>query len=79
MGAQRYPAPAAPAALDLVDVATGRLDCFWELTLAVGRWPRRDAGREAGGVVTTLDGRTTYCARRRVAGNPVLHPGYWIS
>jgi myo-inositol-1(or 4)-monophosphatase len=48
---------AGSAALDLADVAAGRLDAFWELSLAP--WDVA-AGvllvREAGGVVTTLDG-----------------------
>jgi myo-inositol-1(or 4)-monophosphatase len=46
------------AALDLVDVAIGRFDAFWELMLAP--WDMA-AGivlvREAGGVVTNLEGR----------------------
>ncbi len=46
------------AALDLVDVALGRFDAFWELRLAP--WDMA-AGivlvREAGGVVTDLEGR----------------------
>src|SRR5207247_8516101 len=48
---------AGSAALDLADVAAGRLDAFWELTLAP--WDVA-AGvvliREAGGIVTTLEG-----------------------
>jgi myo-inositol-1(or 4)-monophosphatase len=66
---------AGAAALDLVDVAAGRLDCFWELTLAP--WDVA-AGvvliREAGGVVTTLDGADDVLRHGSlVAGNPVLH------
>ena len=48
---------AGAAALDLCDVACGRFEAFWELTLAP--WDIA-AGmlivREAGGVVTTVDG-----------------------
>src|SRR5512144_1718997 len=48
---------AGSAALDLADVAAGRFDAFWELHLAP--WDVA-AGvvliREAGGVVTTLEG-----------------------
>ena len=66
---------AGSAALDLVDVAAGRLDAFWELTLAA--WDVA-AGvvliREAGGVVTTLDGSPDVLRGEPiVAGNPALH------
>ena len=69
---------AGSAALDLADVAAGRLDAFWELTLAP--WDVA-AGivliREAGGVVTTLAGAADDAEILRggsiVAGNPVLH------
>jgi myo-inositol-1(or 4)-monophosphatase len=66
---------AGAAALDLVDVAAGRLDAFWELTLAA--WDVA-AGvvliREAGGVITTLDGSPDVLAGAPiVAGNPMLH------
>jgi len=66
---------AGAAALDLADVAAGRLDCFWELTLAP--WDVA-AGvvlvREAGGVVTTLDGSPEVLQHGSVvAGNPALH------
>jgi myo-inositol-1(or 4)-monophosphatase len=66
---------AGAAALDLADVACGRYDAFWELRLSP--WDLA-AGvlliREAGGIVTTLDGApcpiaVTSC----VAGNPVMH------
>jgi myo-inositol-1(or 4)-monophosphatase len=69
---------AGSAALDLADVAAGRLDAFWELTLAP--WDVA-AGivlvREAGGVVTTLAGAADDAEILRggsiVAGNPVLY------
>jgi myo-inositol-1(or 4)-monophosphatase len=75
MGATSGIRRAGAAALDLVDVATGRLDCFWELTLAP--WDVA-AGvvlvREAGGTVTTLDGSSDVVQHGSiVAGNPVLH------
>lgn len=63
------------AALDLADVAAGRFDAFWELELAP--WDVA-AGvlliREAGGVVTTLDGNPDVIRTGAVvAGNPSLH------
>ena len=75
MGATSGIRRAGAAALDLVDVAAGRLDCFWELTLAP--WDVA-AGvvlvREAGGVVTTLDDSTDVLQHGSVvAGNPLLH------
>lgn len=66
---------AGSAALDLADVACGRFDAFWELMLAP--W---DVGaglllvREAGGVVTDLDGRAAELAHGPiVAGSPAMH------
>jgi myo-inositol-1(or 4)-monophosphatase len=66
---------AGAAALDLLDVASGRFDAFWELMLAP--WDTA-AGmllvREAGGVVTTLEGRDLGVEHSGVvAGNPQLH------
>jgi myo-inositol-1(or 4)-monophosphatase len=66
---------AGSAALDLADVAAGRLDAFWELSLAP--WDVA-AGvvliREAGGVVTTLAGDPDVLRGGGiVAGNPALH------
>ncbi|HQR18768.1 MAG TPA: inositol monophosphatase family protein [Gemmatimonadales bacterium] len=63
------------ASLDLVDVAAGRFDGFWELMLAP--WDIA-AGmllvREAGGVVTDLAGRTVGPEHTGiVAGNPAIH------
>ena len=63
------------AALDLADVALGRLDGFWELALAP--WDIA-AGlllvREAGGVVTDLEGRDIGVEHSAVvAGNPAIH------
>ena len=65
---------AGSAALDLCDVACGRFDAFWELRLAP--WDVA-AGilmiREAGGVVTDLEGKPAPVASGPiVAGNPVL-------
>ncbi len=63
------------AALDLVDVARGRLDAFWELSLAP--W---DVGaglliiREAGGVATDRAGKDALVAHGPiVAGNSNMH------
>jgi myo-inositol-1(or 4)-monophosphatase len=66
---------AGSAALDLADVACGRFDAFWELTLAP--WDVA-AGillvREAGGVVTDASGaRATVSHTSIVAGNPPMH------
>ena len=66
---------AGAAALDLADVACGRYDAFWELRLSP--WDLA-AGillvREAGGVVTTLDGGECPVAETSlVAGNPTMH------
>jgi myo-inositol-1(or 4)-monophosphatase len=75
MGATSGIRRAGSAALDLVDVAAGRLDCFWELTLAP--WDVA-AGvvlvREAGGAVTTLEGSPDVLHHGSVvAGNRALH------
>jgi len=66
---------AGAAAIDLADVAAGRLDGFWELVLAP--WDVA-AGilliREAGGVVTDMSGRPAGVAHGGViAGNPRIH------
>ena len=66
---------AGSAALDLADVAAGRFDAFWELSLAP--WDVA-AGvvliREAGGIVTTLEGQADVLGHGSVvAGNPTLH------
>jgi len=66
---------AGAAALDLVDVAAGRLDAFWEPSLAP--WDVA-AGvvlvREAGGVVTTLQGEEDVLRHGSVvAGNAAMH------
>ncbi|MEP6590364.1 MAG: inositol monophosphatase family protein [Gemmatimonadota bacterium] len=66
---------AGAAALDLVDVAAGRFEAFWELVLAP--WDKA-AGivliREAGGVVTDLAGNPAAAVHGPiVAGNPAMH------
>ncbi len=66
---------AGSAALDLVDVALGRFDAFWELSLAP--WDIA-AGtlivREAGGCVTDLGGADPVLRHGSVvAGNPAMH------
>lgn len=66
---------AGAAALDLADIALGRLDGFWELQLAP--WDIA-AGqllvREAGGLVTDLAARNIGVEHTAVvAGNPVIH------
>ncbi len=66
---------AGSAALDLARLAAGQFDGFWELKLAP--WDIA-AGmllvREAGGVVTDLDGRVAPVAHTSiVAGNPTIH------
>ena len=66
---------AGAAALDLADVACGRFEAFWEMTLAP--WDIA-AGllliREAGGIVTDLEGNPCPVAHTSVvAGNPAMH------
>jgi myo-inositol-1(or 4)-monophosphatase len=66
---------AGAAALDLADLAAGRFDAFWELKLAPWDFA---AGvlliREAGGTVTSLDGRAIEIDHTAVvASNGVLH------
>ncbi len=66
---------AGSAALDLVDVALGRFDGFWELSLAP--WDIA-AGtllvREAGGLVTDTEGSEDVVRQGPiVAGNPAIH------
>lgn len=66
---------AGSAALDLCDVACGRYDAFWEYRLAP--WDVA-AGiliiREAGGIVTDLEGRPAPVAHGPiVSGNPTMH------
>jgi myo-inositol-1(or 4)-monophosphatase len=66
---------AGSAALDLCHVASGWFDGFWELSLAP--WDVA-AGvllvREAGGVVTRLDGAPEVIGHGSIlAGNPVVH------
>jgi myo-inositol-1(or 4)-monophosphatase len=69
---------AGAATIDLADVAAGRLDAFWELTLAPWDFA---AGvvliREAGGIVTNLEGGDDVLSGGSiVAGNPTLH--HWL-
>lgn len=66
---------AGAAAIDLLDLAAGRFDAFWELMLAP--WDTA-AGivlvREAGGLVTDLDGAPARVGHHGiVAGNPPMH------
>jgi myo-inositol-1(or 4)-monophosphatase len=66
---------AGAASLDLADVAGGRLEAFWELSLAP--WDMAAGAvlvREAGGVVTTLEGDGDVLRHGSVvAGNPAMH------
>jgi len=66
---------AGSAALDLADVAQGRLDAFWELVLSP--WDVAAGAlliREAGGVVTNFEGGEDVLRTGSiVAGNPSLH------
>lgn len=63
------------AALDLVDVAAGRFEGFWEQRLSA--WDIAAGAlliREAGGLVTDLKGRHVGIEHTSVvAGNPVIH------
>jgi myo-inositol-1(or 4)-monophosphatase len=64
------------AALDLVHVACGHFDAFWELSLAPWDFA---AGvllvREAGGLVTTVggDANVPLDYGNLLAGNPAMH------
>jgi myo-inositol-1(or 4)-monophosphatase len=69
---------AGSAALDLADVAAGRLDAFWELHLSP--WDVAAGAlliREAGGVITRPDGAADVLSGQQngaiVAGNAALH------
>ena len=69
---------AGAAALDLADVAAGRLDGFWELQLAP--WDMAAGAlliREAGGIVTRLNGAADVLSSESdgsvVAGNAAIH------
>ncbi|MFI5231747.1 MAG: inositol monophosphatase family protein [Gemmatimonadales bacterium] len=69
---------AGAAALDLASVACGRFEGFWEMKLSP--WDIA-AGmllvREAGGIVTTLEGADCPVARTSVvAGSAAMHP--WL-
>jgi myo-inositol-1(or 4)-monophosphatase len=63
------------AALDLTDVACGRYEVFWEPRL--NPWDMAAGSlivREAGGVVTTIDGEPCPVAETSiVAGSPAMH------
>ncbi|AWN23788.1 inositol monophosphatase [Deinococcus irradiatisoli] len=62
------------AALDLCNVACGRMDGYWELGLK--RWDAAAASlivEEAGGVVSDLSGASTPYGEGIVAANPALH------
>ncbi|MBK5188075.1 MAG: inositol monophosphatase [Gemmatimonadaceae bacterium] len=63
------------AALDLVHVACGHFDAFWELSLAP--WDFAAGAllvREAGGIVTTVSGGEVPLAHcSLLAGNPAMH------
>jgi myo-inositol-1(or 4)-monophosphatase len=66
---------AGSAALDLVSVACGHFDAFWELSLAPWDFA---AGvllvREAGGLVTTVSGGDVPLTHSSIlAGNPAMH------
>lgn len=66
---------AGAASLDLVDLARGYFDGFWELYLAP--WDVAAGAlivREAGGVITDLDGNDDVTRHGPiVAGNPAIH------
>lgn len=66
---------AGAAALDLADVACGRYDAFFEFRLSP--WDMAAGAllvREAGGLVTTMDGTPCPIAETSIlAGNPVMH------
>lgn len=64
------------AALDVVYVAAGRVDGFWEVT--INQWDVAAGGlivREAGGIVTNLFGESDFLKKpvSLVAANPAVH------
>jgi len=64
------------AALDVVSVAAGRVDGFWEMT--VNQWDIAAGGlivREAGGIVTNIFGEPGFLNEpvSIIAANPVIH------
>lgn len=62
------------AALDLCNVAAGRMDAYWELGLK--RWDAAAGSlmiEEAGGIVSDLGGQPTPYGRMIVAANSQLH------
>ncbi len=65
------------AALDLCYVAAGRLDAFWEAGLSA--WDLAAGGliiREAGGIISGLDGSENYLETGHVlAGTPKIYAG----
>ncbi|HET9386239.1 MAG TPA: inositol monophosphatase family protein [Gemmatimonadales bacterium] len=78
LGASSGVRRAGSAALDLADVAAGRLDAFWELHLSP--WDIAAGAlliREAGGVITRPDGAADVLSGEQngaiVAGNAALH------
>ncbi|HEV8382254.1 MAG TPA: inositol monophosphatase family protein [Gemmatimonadales bacterium] len=78
MGAASGIRRAGAAALDLADVAAGRLDGFWELQLAP--WDVAAGAlliREAGGIITRPDGAADVLSSEGnssiVAGNAIIH------
>jgi myo-inositol-1(or 4)-monophosphatase len=78
LGASSGVRRAGSAALDLADVAAGRLDVFWELHLSP--WDIAAGAlliREAGGVITRPDGAADVLSGAQngavVAGNAALH------
>ena len=66
---------AGAASLDLAYVASGRLDGFWELGLQIWDIAAGDLLiREAGGIITTIDGRPGHLEEGSVlAGNIPVH------
>ncbi len=63
------------AALDLCNVACGRMDGFWELRL--NRWDVSAGSlivEEAGGVISDASGERTPYGEMIVAAGPALHP-----
>ena len=65
-----------PTTLELIDVAAGRLDAFWQHgSVRVGLIGGALLVREAGGIVTDLNGaRWTAASADFLAGPPALQP-----
>ena len=75
LGAAMLVRMSVPATLELVDVAAGRLDAFWQYSsIRTGQAAGALLVAEAGGIVTDLDGKPwTLRSRNFLAAAPAVH------